>query len=182
MLHPAAGVKAMAGHYYGRRKKRKLLRSGDRPENFKLTESPKERRYEEDKEQISFVATLRELQEKNLFATVPDLEFFEFSSMPEFGNDGSDLQNIIKGKRNKAKGYLAGWFDITVIWKFKGKRPNFGLIEMKAKDGTVSEKQQQLRERFVEHRVNHAIAYGSVEALQALKSWGLLPPAYAAML
>ncbi len=169
--------------YPNRFRSKKYMKPQYRAENFKLESPEKEREYKEDKEQVAFVTTLNDFHDKGLWKTVPDLEWIRFSGMPNFGYDSKNkIANVIKGKRNKDRGYYPGWYDITIFWKFAGKRYEAGLIEMKHEGGVVSSQQTKLRVEFTCAGVPNKIAFSAIEALRTMKGWGLIPPAYAVMI
>ena len=149
---------------------------------FRLTAPKRDYVYEEDETQSKFAKTLRDWQEKKLFSTVPDLEYFEFSASRNVSktptNEKEELEAIMQGKRNKAKGYKAGWYDMQLIWKFKGKNPNFGFIEVKAPGGVLSDNQNNLKKDFMKHGIRHGEMWSFSDGMRILLRWNLLPPEY----
>jgi hypothetical protein len=162
---------------------RKTWGKGTDSKSFRLTSPKKGYAYEEGALQSNFAKTLRDWMEKGVFLkTVPDLEYFEFSASRNISktptNEREELEAIRQGQRNKAKGYKAGWYDMQFIWKFKGKNPNFGFIEVKAPGAILSDKQEELKKNFMIHGVRHGEMWNFADGMRILLRWNLLPPEY----
>lgn len=152
------------------------------PQSFELTPEKQHYRYIEEQIQTSFVATFREMQAKGLFKTVPDLEDIELTSVPQFAAKDKDKQkNLIQGARNKRMGYKAGWPDLMIVWKLKGKNPRFGFIEVKTPDGILSDSQKELHPRLMFMNVPLRVMRCHDDGMKALKAWGILPSCYSTM-
>jgi len=113
----------------------------------------------ETREQMSTVLYVR--------AQYPDVLMTMSPAGVKFG--GTPKQRMIQGANMKRLGYLPGTADLMI---FRAKKGFNGLfLELKSRDGRVSEEQVRFKEKAEREGYCYKIAYGSGEAIRFIDEY-----------
>lgn len=127
----------------------------------------------ESEQQKIFAIQLRQMERLGCFKHLP---FFKFTAIPDMGK-----RTPAQGKRNKDMGYLAGWPDISLVWK-SGEYPKIGFLEFKSETielgkrtkGALSDSQKTFKADCDAAGILYEVVYSANDAFEVLKLWGVI--------